>query len=115
MSDTETPKQAHRMIDPPADFVGNAAISGMAAYQAMCAEAERDYEGFWAKLAREHLSWYKPFTRTLNEADAPFYKWFEDGQLNVSYNCLERNLDNGNAGKAAIIFEADDGKVTTLT
>ncbi len=115
MSDTDTPKHAHRMIDPPADVVTNAAISGMAAYQAMCAEAERDYEGFWEKLAREHLSWHQPFTRTLNEAEAPFYKWFEDGQLNVSYNCLERNLDNGNAGKAAIIFEADDGKVTTLT
>jgi acetyl-CoA synthetase len=52
----------------------------------------------------------KPFTRTLNEDNAPFYKWFEDGKLNVSYNCLDRNLQNGNADKTAIIFEADDGK-----
>jgi len=57
----------------------------------------------------------KPFTKTLNEAEAPFYKWFEDGELNASYNCLDRNLLNGNADKTAIIFEADDGQVTTIT
>ncbi len=79
---------------------------------ALCAEAERDYEGFWARLARENLAWQSPFTKTLDESDAPFYKWFADGKLNVSYNCLDRNLDNGNADKTAIIFEADDGKVT---
>src|SRR5574337_1109553 len=58
---------------------------------------------------------FEPFTKTLNEAAAPFYKWFEDGQLNVSYNCLDRNLENGNADKVALIFEADDGKVTRVT
>jgi acetyl-CoA synthetase len=115
MPDIDTSKQENRVFDPPADFVKNAAISGMEAYKAMCAEAERDYEGFWAKLARENLLWHKPFTKTLNESDAPFYKWFEDGQLNVSHNCLERNLENGNADKVAIIFEADDGKVTKVT
>ncbi|HZW19884.1 acetate--CoA ligase [Noviherbaspirillum sp.] len=115
MSDIETLKQENRIFNPPAEFVKNAAISGMDAYQAMCAAAERDYEGFWANLARENLLWQKPFTKTLNESEAPFYKWFEDGQLNVSYNCLDRNLQNGNAGKTAIIFEADDGKVNTVT
>jgi acetyl-CoA synthetase len=115
MPDIDTSKQENRVFDPPADFVKNAAISGMEAYKAMCAEAERDYEGFWAKLARENLLWQKPFTKTLNESDAPFYKWFEDGQLNVSHNCLERNLENGNADKVAIIFEADDGNVTKVT
>jgi acetyl-CoA synthetase len=114
MSDIETLKQENRIFNPPAEFVKNAAISGMEAYRAMCAEAERDYEGFWAKHARENLEWHKPFTKTLNESSAPFYKWFEDGQLNVSYNCLDRNLQNGNADKTAIIFEADDGKVTNV-
>src|SRR5206468_1796948 len=57
----------------------------------------------------------KPFTQTLDESNAPFYKWFADGRLNASYNCLDRNLSNGNADKTAIIFEADDGKVTTAT
>ncbi|NEX60326.1 acetate--CoA ligase [Noviherbaspirillum galbum] len=115
MSETDSLKQESRMFEPPADLARNAAISGMEGYRTLCAEAERDYEGFWARLANENLAWHKPFTKTLDESAAPFYKWFEDGQLNVSYNCLDRNLQNGNAGKTAVIFEADDGKVTRVT
>jgi acetyl-CoA synthetase len=115
MSAIESVFQENRVFQPPAEFVKKAAISGMDAYRALCAAAEKDYENFWATLAREYLVWNKPFTKTLNEANAPFYKWFEDGQLNASYNCLDKNLANGNADKVAIIFEADDGKVTTTT
>ncbi len=104
-----------RVFPPSADFVQAANISGEAAYLALCAEAERDPDAFWGRLAREYLSWHKPFTRVLDESDAPFYKWFDDGELNVSYNCLERNLNKGNADKVAIIFEADDGTVTRYT
>ena len=104
-----------RIFNPPADFVKNAAISGMDAYNKLCAEAEKDYEGFWARLAREHVYWKQPFTKTLDESKAPFYKWFEDGTTNASYNCLDRNLQNGNANKTAIVFESDDGKVTPIT
>ncbi len=107
--------QESRVFAPSPEFVKQANISGMEQYNAMCAEAERDYEGFWEKLARENLVWKKPFTRTLNEDNAPFYKWFEDGLLNVSYNCLDVNLTNGNADKTAIIFEADDGQSTNVT
>ena len=115
MSDIKTLKQENRVFAPPAEFVRDAAVSGMAAYNALCAEAESDYEGFWARLASSKLHWKKPFTKTLNESQAPFYKWFEDGQLNVSYNCLDVNLDNGNADKTAIIFESDDAQVTRVT
>nr|WP_221197002.1 MULTISPECIES: acetate--CoA ligase [unclassified Herbaspirillum] len=108
-------KQENRVFAPPADFVRDAAVSGMAAYNALCAEAESDYQGFWARLARSKLHWKKPFTKTLNESEAPFYKWFEDGQLNVSYNCLDVNLENGNADKTAIIFESDDAQVTRVS
>ncbi|MFZ3285333.1 MAG: acetate--CoA ligase [Telluria sp.] len=104
--------QENRIFAPPAEFVAQANISGMAAYDKLCAEAANDYEGFWARLARENVDWHKPFTSTLDESQAPFYKWFGDGELNVSYNCLDRNLQNGNADKTAIIFEADDGQVT---
>jgi acetyl-CoA synthetase len=104
-----------RIFAPPAAFVEKAAVSGMKAYKALCDEAERDYEGFWARLAREHVEWQTPFTRTLNEDNAPFYKWFEDGKLNVSYNCLDRNIKNGLGDKTAIIFEADDGQVTRVS
>ena len=56
---------------PPADFVKNAAVSGMAAYEALCNKAETDYEGFWAEQARDLLSWKTPFTKTLDESNAP--------------------------------------------
>lgn len=104
-----------RIFNPPTDFVKNAAISGMDAYNKLCAEAEKDYEGFWARLAKEHVYWKQPFTKTLDESKAPFYKWFEDGTTNASYNCLDRNLEIGNANKIAIVFESDDGKVTPIT
>ena len=64
----------------------------MAGYDALCAEAERDYEGFWARLARENLTWNKPFTHTLDESNAPFYQWFADGELNASANCLDKHM-----------------------
>jgi len=93
----------------------HAAIDGMDAYLALVAEAAHDHEAFWARLAREHLNWRRPFTRILNDENAPFYRWFEDGELNASYNCLDRNLINGNADKTAIIFESDDGQVSSIT
>jgi len=115
MSAIESVLQEHRIFTPPAELAAAAAISGMDAYHALTAEAERDYEGFWARLAREGLSWYKPFTKVLDESRAPFYTWFEDGLLNASYNCIDRHIENGLAQKTAILFEADDGTVTTIT
>ncbi|MFS8931405.1 acetate--CoA ligase [Cupriavidus taiwanensis] len=105
-------QQAIRPLRAPSR---QAAIPSMDAYRALCDEAERDYEGFWARYARELLHWNKPFTKVLDESNAPFCKWFEDGELNASYNCLDRNLQNGNADKVAIVFEADDGTVTRVT
>ena len=103
------------VYNPPANIVQGAHVSGMDAYRALCAEAEADHEAFWARQARELLSWKTPFTKTLNSADAPFFKWFEDGTLNASYNCLDRQVEAGLGGKVAIIFEADDGQVTRIT
>jgi acetyl-CoA synthetase len=87
----------------------------MAQYRALCEEAERDHAGFWGRLAREQVLWHKPFTRALNDAEAPFYKWFDDGELNVSYNCLDRHLGTPTENKTALVFEADDGSVTRVT
>lgn len=100
---------------PSEEIVKNAAVSGMDAYKALCAEAEADYEGYWAKRARELISWKEPFTQVLDESNAPFYKWFADGKLNVSYNCLDRQVEAGKGDKVAIIFEADNGDVTKVT
>ena len=113
-SNIESVLNETRVFKPAEAFVKQANISGMAAYEAMCKEAERDFEGFWAKLAREHVLWSKPFTKTLDESNAPFFKWFYDGELNASYNCLDRHLKT-QPDKVAIIFEADDGKVTKIT
>ena len=115
MSAIESTMQESRLYPPSEAMVKSANISGKAAYDALCAEAERDYEGFWARLAKEHLAWNKPFTKVLDASNAPLVKWFDDGKLNVSYNCLDRNLENGNADKVAIIFEADGGEVTKVT
>ena len=103
-----------KLIYPSDESVRNATISGMDAYKALCAEAEADYEGFWAKRAREMVSWKEPFTKILDESNAPFFKWFPDGKLNVSYNCLDRNVEGGLGDKVAIIFEADNGDVTKI-
>ncbi|GKS83402.1 acetate--CoA ligase [Acidovorax sp. SUPP1855] len=103
-------------VFPPSEALQKAArISGMAGYDALCAEAEQDFEGFWARLARENLQWDKPFTRTLDASKAPFYEWFADGQLNASANCLDRHIGTPVENKTAIIFEADDGTVTRVT
>jgi acetyl-CoA synthetase len=115
MASIESVLQENRLFAPSQDLVSQARISGMAQYQALCAEADKDFEGFWARLAREYVVWKKPFTQTLNQTNAPFFKWFEDGVLNVSYNCLDKHLTNGNADKVAIIFETDEGKVSQHT
>lgn len=105
----------HKVYAPPPALAQAAHVSGMAAYEKLCAEAEADYEAYWARLARDFLSWKKPFTQVLDESEAPFFKWFGDGTLNVSYNCLDRQIEAGLGDKAAILFEADDGKVTRVT
>lgn len=109
-----TQSKESRIFYPSELTVKAAAISGMPAYKALCAKAELDYEGFWADLARELITWHKPFTEVLDESKAPFYRWFADGQLNVSYNCLDRHLANS-GDKTAILFEADDGSSTSVS
>ena len=105
----------NRVFEPNPQLVAQARISGMDAYRALCAEAEADFEGFWARRARELLHWHKPFTQVLDESNKPFYRWFADGELNASYNCLDRHLGTPVEHKTAIIFESDDGQVTRVT
>src|SRR2546421_20912 len=105
-STIESVLQEKRVFPPSGAFVKQANISGMEAYRKLVAEAERDFEGFWGRLARETLHWSKPFTKVLDESKAPFFRWFHDGELNASYNCLDRHLKT-QGDKIAIIFEAD--------
>src|SRR5918995_999688 len=110
-SNIETVLQEKRVFPPAPAFVKQANISGMEAYRKLVAEAERDFDGFWARLARETLQWSKPFTKVLDASKAPFFRWFYDGELNASVSCLDRHLKT-QPDKTAIIFEADDGKIT---
>ena len=95
----------------------NAWVSGMAGLPgARATRPTRDHEGYWARLARELIS----LADAVQDASStpstpPFFKWFEDGTLNASYNCLDRNVEHGLGDKTAIIFEADDGAVTQVT
>ncbi|MEY4980276.1 MAG: Acetyl-coenzyme synthetase [Pseudomonadota bacterium] len=114
-SSIESTLVENRVFEPSAATVSAARIAGMDAYNALCAEAEADFEGFWGKRALETLTWHKPFTKVLDESNKPFYKWFEDGELNASFNCLDRHMGTPVENKTAIIFEADGGEVTKVT
>ncbi|MFN4237946.1 MAG: acetate--CoA ligase [Vogesella sp.] len=114
MSTLESILKETRSFAPSEDFRRKATVSGMDAYNALCEQADDHYLSFWGDLARELITWKKPFSRVLDDSNAPFFKWFDDGVLNVSYNCLDRHLAV-NANKIALIFEADDGEVTRVT
>lgn len=114
MSTLESVLKETRSFPPSDDFRQKATISGIEAYHTLCEQADADYLSFWGDLARDQISWKKPFTRVLDDSQAPFFKWFDDGVLNVSYNCLDRHLPV-NANRIALIFEADDGAVTRVT
>ena len=103
-----------RLFKPSEEISKNAHISSFDHYKALCKKANENYEEFWADLANELLIWNKPFTKILNEDNAPFYKWFEDGKLNASHNCLDRHLKT-QPDKPALIFEADDGSNKVVT
>ena len=105
----------NRVFPPDERAQSGARIASMAAYDALCKEAQTDPEGFWTRLAKENLTWTTPFTRTLDESNAPFYQWFGDGELNASANCLDKHMGTPVENKTAIIFEADDGAVTQVT
>ena len=104
-----------RVFEPSENFRKGAHVNGFEAYKALQDEAEKDFEGFWARIARENVNWTKPFTKVLDESNPPFYKWFYDGELNASANSLDRHMGTPVENKTAIIFESDDGKVTNIT
>jgi acetyl-CoA synthetase len=114
MSTIESILNETRIFQPSQEFIQQANLSGMQAYQALCAEAELDHQGFWANQANKLIVWHKLFSEVLNDKTPPFYQWFRDGELNVSYNCLDRHLAT-QGDKVAIIFESDEGEVIRST
>ena len=114
MAAIESVLKENRVFEPSEDFKAHANVSGMEGYNALCEKANQDYEGFWGELAQELITWKKPFTQVLDESRAPFYKWFADGVLNISYNSIDRHLAD-KANKTAIIYEKDDGSSENIT
>ena len=98
-----------RTFPPTGDFVRQANASDPAIYD----RANTDFEGFWAEQARA-LSWRRPFSKVL-EWEPPYAKWFADGQLNVSENCLDRHVKAGKGAKVAYHWEGEPGDTRTLT
>jgi acetyl-CoA synthetase len=105
--------QEERTFAPPLKFTRRANLKAKD-LDALYAKAESDYVGFWSDLARSELVWHQPFTRELDDTDAPNYQWFADGTLNVSYNCLDVHLD-GRADKTAIVFEGEPGDTRRIS
>jgi acetyl-CoA synthetase len=103
------------LLDERRTFPPDPAFSAAAnATSALYAEAEQDFEAFWARLARERLTWYTPFERTL-EWDLPFARWFTGGELNVAYNCIDRHVERGLGDKVAYHWIGEPGDKRTLT
>ena len=102
-----------RSFPPPPEFTARARIKPRD-LEALTKRAADDHVGFWADLASQELSWHRPFTVVLDEARAPNYRWFTDGRLNASFNCLDVHL-NERGHKTAIIFEGEPGDVRRLS
>lgn len=102
------------IFQPNEAFAKEARIKNMDEYYALYKESQDDYEGFWDRFAKEKIDWIKPYDTVLDESNAPFVRWFEGGQLNVSEQCIDRHLEN-NKNKTAIIFEGDRGDKQYIT
>jgi acetyl-CoA synthetase len=97
-------------FEPPEEFRKHALLSDPAVYE----EAERDWKGWWLKQARE-LHWFKEPTEDLDDSNPPFYKWFKDGTVNASYNCLDRHVEAGNGSRVAYHWRGEEGEERDIT
>jgi acetyl-CoA synthetase len=105
----QSPHEKH--VFPPSPEFRDAAVAGPDLYAA----ASADRVGFWADQARELLHWHTPFTRTLDWTNPPVAKWFDDGELNVAYNCLDRHVEAGNGERIALYWEGEPGDSRAIT
>ena len=99
---------------PDRKLAKDARIRNMCEYRELMEWAKEDYEGFWDHWAKEKIEWISPYSKVLDESDAPFYKWFIDGKLNVTQQCIDRHIEI-RKNKAAIIFEGDRGDKQIIT
>ena len=111
--DIQSVLQEDRVFPPTDAFVQKATLKA-AELQSMYDKAASDYVGFWADLATADIDWKQPFSVPLDDSRAPNFRWFTDGQLNVSHNCLDVHLAR-RRDKVAVVFEGEPGDVRKLT
>ncbi len=105
--------QEHRLFEPPADFVAKTRINAQT-YEQLCAKAKADPVAFWGELAQQELEWFQPWEQVL-DWQPPTAKWFVNGKINITHNCLDRHLNTWRKNKAALIWEGEPGDSRTLT
>lgn len=113
-SSIESILEEKRLFQPPEQFVKMAQIKGIEEYKQLYEKARNDPEGFWAELAETELNWFQKWDKVL-DWQPPFAKWFINGKINISYNCLDRHLTTWRRNKAALIWEGEPGDSRTLT
>ncbi|HWF75249.1 MAG TPA: acetate--CoA ligase [Solirubrobacteraceae bacterium] len=114
-TDSDVEKELAKLLevetfDPPEEFREKALLSDPAIYE----EADKDWQGWWAKNA-ENLHWFKKWDTVLDDSNPPFYKWFVGGELNVSYNCLDRHVEAGNGDRVAYHWRGEEGEEKDIT
>jgi acetyl-CoA synthetase len=98
-------------FEPPEDFVKNALVTDLTMHEA----AEKDPAGWWLKQTTELLDWFEEPTEALDDSNPPFFKWFSDGKLNVSHNCLDRHVEAGNGDRVAFHWRGEEGEERDVT
>src|SRR5215217_3856285 len=101
----------HERFEPPEDFVKEALVTDLSLHE----EAENDYAGWWLRQATELLDWVEEPTKALDDSNPPFFKWFADGKLNISYNCLDRHVEAGNGDRVAFHGRGEEGEERDVT
>jgi acetyl-CoA synthetase len=110
----ESVSHENRSFDPPKAFAEQAYVSSKTAYQDLYERSIAEPEAFWAEAAQD-LHWFKPWDSVLDTSEAPCYKWFDGAQTNISYNCLDRHLENGLGDRTALYWEGEPGDQRSLT
>jgi len=100
-----------RTVPPPAAFTRAARVADRSLHE----EAEADFEGFWMRRALSEITWYREPTESLDASNPPFYKWFKDGELNLSYNCLDRHVEAGGGDKTAFTWIGEPGEERVIS
>ena len=101
--------EENRIFPPSKEFSKNALIKDFKELIELKEAAKKDSIKFWDDYAKSEIDWFEPYQTVLDDKNAPFYKWFPEGKLNISYNCLDRHIKNGLSDKTALIWQGEPG------